>query len=170
MKKLTLAAAIALAATSTTVNAVTVLEKDGFKMKIDGDIQIQLRDKGGANDNTGVDFDDSEIKTKLSYDLGHGLTGFAESHFDQKKESSEETFVGLKSDNVKVILGNTNYATDEFGVEKATEMDDEDAFPEDEGDILRVDFSAGPASISVSRDFEDTVGANDSTDIYAAIT
>jgi predicted porin len=41
MKKLPLALAVSLIAASSSLSAATIYEKDGFKFKMDGDIQIQ---------------------------------------------------------------------------------------------------------------------------------
>ncbi len=176
MKKLTLAAAIAFATASGAANAVTVVEKDGFKFKIDGDIQIQLRKDVGANQDTGIDFDDSEIKNKVTYDLGNGLTAFAEAHFDTKKAATEETFVGLEAENFNVTLGNTNYATDDFATEGSIEgAGSVNAFDNEfgngvDGDIIRLDFSAGALTGAISHDVDETSTTDPtSTDIFLSV-
>jgi predicted porin len=175
MKNLLLPAAISLALASGTVNAVTIYEKEGFQFKIDGDIQVQLRQNTGVNQDTGIDFDDSEIKNKVIYDLGDGMTAFAESHFDTKKSSSEETFVGLGSEAFTVTLGNTNYATDDFATERGIEEPGSvNAFDNGmgngvDGDIIRFDFNVGAVSIAISHDPDETATTTPtSTDIFAS--
>lgn len=182
MKKLSLAIAVALAATSASVNAATVYKKDGFTFKIDGDIQIQLRRRVGNNEDFHVDIDDSEIKNKLSYDLGNGLTGFAEAHFDNGKDlngavESEETFVGLKTKKVKVKIGRMDYVTDDFATERGIEEPGsaESAFDNygvSGTDVILFEGKAGPVKFAASHDFGRSDGAPSrntdlqSTDVY----
>ncbi len=175
MKKLLISTAIGLAAISSSANAVTIYEKDGFTYKIDGDIQVQLRQNAGVDQDTGIDFDDSEIKNKVTYDLGDGMTAFAESHFDTKKSATEETFVGIDTGSFTVTLGNTNYATDDFATERGIEEPGSvNAFDNGlgngvDGDIIRLDFAAGVLNVAISHDLNETSTTEPtSTDIFAS--
>lgn len=186
MNKLSLALAVALAATSATVNAGTVYKKDGLTIKMDGDIQIQLRRRvsSGLKEDFHVDFDDSEIKNKISYDLGNGLTGFAEAHFDTDKSgtsnvTSEETFVGLKTEKFKVQLGRMDYVTDDFATERAIEGATKESVFYANGavngsDVILFEANAGAFSIAASHDFGQSTGSAtrntdlQSTDLYVS--
>ena len=61
MKKLLLAVAVSTVAAGS-VNAATVYEKDGFTYKLNGDLQVQLRQKIGDEERAHVDYDDLELK------------------------------------------------------------------------------------------------------------
>lgn len=187
MKKLSLALAIALAATSGITNAATVYKKNGLTYKVDGDIQIQLRQRidtsSTREERVQVDIDDSELKNKIIYDLGNGLEAFAEAHFDNGKDvdgavESEETFVGFQTDSVKVQIGRMDYVTDEFATERAIEEPGpESAFDAadlvDGTDVLLVEFEAGALNFAISHDFgaggatvRNRNSSVESTDIY----
>lgn len=61
MKKLTLAVAISVAAGS--ASAATIYEGKGFTYKLNGDLQVQLRQDVGNDQNPEIEFDDLELKT-----------------------------------------------------------------------------------------------------------
>lgn len=177
MKKLPLAIAVGLIAASSSLNAATIYEKDGFKFKVDGDIQIQLRKRTGSGEETHVDIDDSELKNKFSYDLGNDLTGFAEAHFDAGKDlngnvESEETFVGIKSKKFKFQIGRMDYVTNDFATERGIEEPtNETAFEAgnvDGTDVVLIEADTGIITFALSHDLGDSSRntALSSTDIY----
>ncbi len=185
MKKLSLALAIALAATSGVTNAATIYKQKGLTYKIDGDIQVQLRQRIDTSSTTEervqVDFDDTEFKNKISYDLGNGYKAFAEAHFDAGKDSggaveSEETFVGFAGKNFKVQLGRMDYATNKFeteqGIEEPGPESAFDAASVDGTDVLLAEFEAGAITLIMSHDFgaggtvRNRNSSVESTDIY----
>ena len=166
MKKLSLALAVALAATSGVANAATIYKQNGLTFKIDGDIQGQLRQRIDTSNTTEervqVDFDDSEFKNKISYDLGNGYKAFAEAHFDAGKDKSgtvksEETFVGFAGENFNVRLGRMDYATHKFATEQAIEEPTPDtvfdAASRRGTDVLLAKFEAGAVAVIISHDF-----------------
>lgn len=181
MKKLPLALAMGLIAASTSVNAAKIYEDKGLTFKIDGDIQLQLRQRVGDDEELHVDYDDSEIKFKLGYDIGGGYTAFGETHYDTGKDrdgavEAEETFVGIKNEVFKFQYGRMDYATADFATEKGIEEPlSASAFEDgtvDGDDVLRLDVEAGPATIALSHDLG---GRNDvdedefsSSDLYVA--
>ncbi len=179
MKKLPLALAIGVIAASSSLNAATVYDNKGLKFKIDGDIQIQLRQRVGDDEELHVDYDDSELKFKLGYDIGNNYTAFAESHFDTGKDrdgavEAEETFVGIKNDAFKVQIGRMDYVTDEFATEKGIEEPlAESAFEAGEvdgDDVILIEAKAGPVNIALSHDLggrnETDADEFSSTDLY----
>lgn len=179
MKKLPLVLAASLIAASSSLSAATIYEKDGFKFKMDGDIQIQLRKRTGSGEETHVDIDDSELKNKISYDLGNDLTAFAEAHFDMGKDvsgavESEETFVGIKSKKFKFQIGRMDYVTDDFATERGIEEPtNESAFEAGDTsgtDVILMEAKAGPVTFALSHDLGDSTRntALSSTDIYVS--
>ena len=182
MKKLSLSLAISLASMSSAVNAVTILEtKKGFKYDLKGDIQVQLRQRAGIDEDVHVDFDDSELKNRFSYDIGNGYTAFAETHIDTGKDvggdvEAEETFVGFDGENFTVQLGRMDYATDEFATEIGIEhLGPESAFDAADAvggsDVLLAAFEAGNVEVVISHDFGESSRNTEasSTDIFVAI-
>lgn len=179
MNKLPLVLAVSLIAASSSLSAATIYEKDGFKFKMDGDIQIQLRKRTGSGEETHVDIDDSELKNKISYDLGNDLTAFAEAHFDTGKDvdgavESEETFVGIKSKNFKIQIGRMDYVTDDFATERGIEEPtNESAFEAGDTsgtDVILMEAKAGPMTFALSHDLGDSSRNTElsSTDIYVS--
>lgn len=171
MKKLNLAMAISLLAAASSTHAVTIYEGKGLKYTVKGDVQIQLIQDSGDDEDLDVEYDDAELKNNITYDVGNGTKAFAQVDYDFKKESTEETYVGLDFGAVKFWVGETDYVTDDFGVEENIDVVDVDgdAFPEDASeDLIGVEFSAGPATIALSHDL--SVGTvedeDDDTIIY----
>src|SRR5690554_1784505 len=133
MKKLLLAVAVSTVAAGS-VNAATVYEKDGFTYKLNGDFQVQFRQATGVDERAEVEFDDLELKNYVSYDLGNDLTAFGRLDFgfkdaaekDENGSNLEEAFVGLKYGVASFSFGKQNFASDEFGIEEAIEVEDID--------------------------------------------
>ena len=157
MRKLLLAVAVSVAAGS--AQAVTVYENGGFTYKMNGDFQVQLRKDVGNDDNNSeyVDYDDLEIKNYISYQLSENLTGFGRLDFDFKDHANgkevnkpiEEAYVGLTYGVTSLSLGKQNFASDEFGIEEAYELETvpEDRFDDiatDGDDTVRMDIESLP--------------------------
>jgi predicted porin len=132
------------------VQAATILKKDNLTFKIGGDWQIQLRQDIGVEQDLDVEYDDLEIKTSLSYDLGNGLAAFggldfgfknaADKSNDDEPPHLEEAYVGFKMNDVRFLVGKTDSAGDEFGIAGTIETvvadDAFDAFGATGGDDL----------------------------------
>jgi predicted porin len=132
MKKLVIGMVIgAFLAAASSAQAVTVVEKDNFKYEIKGDLQIQLRQDPGDEQDMDLEYDDLEIKNKISYTLNDSMTAFGGLDFGFKNAADksdsdegphlEEAYVGMKIDNFKIFFGKTNSAGDEFGVAASKE-------------------------------------------------
>lgn len=176
MKKIALAAAIAVVAGS--ASAATVYEGKGLKYSVKGDWQVQLRQDVGDDQKLNVDFDDLEIKNAISYDLGDNLKaigkldfGFKDAANDKSDADSgklEEAAVGFDFGSSNVLVGKTNSASDEFGVEMQIETKDvgEDAFDsagETSGDDL-VRFEGEFDAVTVVAAYEIEAESEDSAD------
>lgn len=173
MKKLLLAAAVSVAAGS--ANAATVYENGGFSYKVNGDFQIQFRQATTHEDDNRaeIEYDDLELKNFVSYDLGNDLTAFGRLDFgfkdaaedDENGSNLEEAFVGLKYGVASLAFGKQNFATDEFGIEEAIEVEtiDEDRFDgtaTDGDDTIRVDVELDKVYFAASHEMD----ANDDND------
>ena len=169
MKKLLLAVAVSVAAGS--ASAATIYEGKGLTYKINGDLQIQLRQKVGEDKNPDLEFDDLEIKNYVSYDLGDDMKAFGRVDFGFKDAANnsekaegkedvalEEAYVGLAFGNTSVSFGKQNFASDEFGIEEAIELvSDEDRFDAIEtsgDDTIRLDIELENAYIAASYEME----------------
>lgn len=164
MKKLLLAVAVSVAAGS--ASAATIYEGNGFTYKLNGDLQIQLRQKAGKDKHADMEFDDLEIKNYVSYDLGNDMKAFGRVDFgfkdaaEDKQEGSdlEEAYIGLAFGNTSVSFGKQNFASDEFGIEEAYELiSDEDRFDAmgtDGDDTIRLDVELENAHIAASYEME----------------
>ncbi|SET56971.1 Outer membrane protein (porin) [Marinobacter segnicrescens] len=167
MKKLLLAAAVSVAAGS--ANAATVYENGGLSYKVNGDFQIQFRQATGHEDDNRaeIEYDDLELKNFISYDLGNDLAAFGRLDFgfkdaaedDENGSNLEEAFVGLKYGVASVSFGKQNFATDEFGIEEAIEVEtiDEDRFDDtgtDGDDTIRVDVELDKVYFAASHEMD----------------
>jgi predicted porin len=151
MKKLVIGLVLAaFLAVAGPVNAATVFEKDNFTYKIKGDWQIQFRKEIGEDEDFDVEFDDLEIKNYAAYKINDTLTAFGELDFGFKDAADksdsdegphlEEAYLGVKVNDFKLMVGKTDSAGDEFGVEQSIEAviaeDCFDEFGAVEGDDL----------------------------------
>ena len=142
MKKTLLVIAISFVSAST--HAATLYDSDGLTYKINGDIQGQLRQKAGNDQDMDLEFDDLEIKNYVSYELDRSMTAFGRIDFgfkdmandvsDNEKDDGqaelEEAYFGMAFDSMTVSFGKRATAADEFGVIKTIENDvaDDDRF------------------------------------------
>lgn len=167
MKKLLLAAAVAVASGS--ANAATIYENGGFEYKVNGDLQVQLRQKSGDDKNPDIEFDDLELKNYVSYQLNDDMTAFGRVDFgfkdaanddgDDDGASLEEAYVGLAFGGTSISFGKQNTAGDEFGIEEAIETHtDEDRFDAvgatDGDDVIRIDSDLGNVYLVASYELE----------------
>jgi len=165
MKKLLLAVAVSTVAAGS-ASAATVYEKDGFTYKVNGDLQVQLRDNWDPEKDAEIEFDDLELKNYVSYDLGNDMKAFGRVDFgfkdaaDDKQSGSdlEEAYVGLQYGVASFSFGKQNFASDEFGVEEIYEdMVGEDQFDNvatDGDDTLRVDIELDNVYLVASYEME----------------
>ncbi len=176
-------ALIATALVAGSASAATVYEKDGFKYQIKGDLQVQLRQKIGEDRDLNVDYDDLEIKNRVSYDLGNDLNAFAELDFGFKEAAEgdddsinfEEAYVGMAYQDYSILVGNTDNAADEFGVfsgyESSIREDAFDAVGATSGnDLIRADLKfADMITVVLSHELEaenEDNGEATSTEIF----
>jgi predicted porin len=151
MKKIVLGIVIAaVVAAAGSVNAATVFQKDNLTYTIKGDWQIQFRQDPGTEQDLDVEYDDLELKNNVAYKLNDRVTAFGQVDFGFKNAADksdqdkgphlEEAYVGFKFSDIKLFVGKTDSAADEFGVHGAKEtIVASDAFGEygeDGGDDL----------------------------------
>lgn len=188
MKKIVLVAALVSITAVTSVNAATIYEGNGLKYELKGDWQVQLRQKVGQDKDVDLEFDDLELKNRVTYTLDEGLAAFGQLDYSFDKEANnassdaadggklEEAYLGLDFGDVAVRFGKQNYSTDEFSVEKAYETvvtDDIFDLNDDAGDdVIRVDAELGNVFVSVSTDLEaegnSNSDGNESADLFVS--
>lgn len=146
--------AVITATTASTAGAVTLIENEGFTYKLGGDIEVHLQKDNGEDKNLYVNFDSLKISNEIYYQLSDNLTAFSELNFDfddaanadedQNSAELKDAFIGFEYNNISLIVGKQDYASDEFGVAEDYEMDSDDvAFDETDGDdviLLNVDL------------------------------
>lgn len=142
MKKIVFGIVIAaMVAAAGSVHAATVLQKDNFTYKISGDWQIQFRQDPGTDQDLDVEYDDLELKNHVDYKLNDNVTAFGQLDFgfknaaDKSNEDKgphlEEAYVGVKFMDIKLFVGKTDSAGDEFGIQGTKEtIVADDAFDE----------------------------------------
>lgn len=151
-KHVTCAVALGALTAGTASAAVTVFEKENFTYELGADVQIQLLQDSGIDEDLDVNYDDGELKNRFTYDLGESLSAFAELDLEIAKDSDvgrEEAYIGLKKNDMSFWVGDSDYVTDDFGVEKNIDVADVD------GDVFALDSS------------EDLLAFNYSTDLYS---
>ena len=165
MKKTLVAVAVMLASAS--ANATTVYDNEGLTYTVNGDIQAQIRQKAGINKESDLEFDDLEIKNHVSYELNESTSAFGRIDFgfkdmankDDGEAELEEAYLGMAFNDIAVSFGKMDTASDEFGVEKAIEVDasDEDRFDAiatDGDDVIRVDAEMENVTMVASYEME----------------
>lgn len=132
MKKIVIGMIIAVfLAVGGSAQALTVFKKDNFTYDIKGDWQIQIRKDAGKNQDTDVEYDDLEIKNYVSYNINDTLAAFGALDFGFKNAADdsnggadphlEEAYLGFQIHDVKLFMGKTDSAGDEFGVAASLE-------------------------------------------------
>ncbi|RVU84099.1 porin [Leucothrix sargassi] len=163
MKKLILATAIATITASGAASAANIYEKDDLTVRLNGDFQVQLLDPVGEGNDTDLDYDDLELSIGADYKLNDRITAFGNLTLDYKNQVNDEgddnvvdqAYIGLKVGGVRGSIGRQYWASDDFGVEKAIELDGGTAFNTTGGDdTLRFDADMGRYSASLSYDFD----------------
>ncbi|MBA4502598.1 porin [Marinobacterium marinum] len=165
MKKLLLAVAVSVAAGS--ASAATIYEGKGLTYTLNGDLQIQFRKEVGKDEHTDIEFDDLELKNHVSYDLGNDMTAFGRIDFGFKNAADgkyddgsnlEEAYLGMSFGNTSISFGKQNFASDEFGIEEAYEMESKndrfDAMGTSGDDTIRLDVELANAYIVASYEMD----------------
>ncbi|MDY7116475.1 porin [Halomonas sp. SSL-5] len=166
MKKLLLAAAVAVASGS--AHAATIYQEGGFEYKLNGDFQVQLRQKSGDDKDPDIEFDDLELKNYVSYQLNDDMTAFGRVDFGFKDAANdeddadsgdlEEAYLGMAFGGTSISVGKQNFAGDEFGIEEAIELhskeDRFDAVSTDGDDVIRIDSELGNVYLAASYELE----------------
>lgn len=183
MKKLILSTLVAGVTAAGTAGAATVYEGNGLTYKVNGDWQIQLRQDVGDDQDLNVDFDDLEVKNRIEYDLGNGLTAFGQLDFGFKNDANgtgdgshlEEAYVGLDFGAATVAIGQMDLAGDNFGIEAQYENTlSEDRFEavRDNGDdVIRVTTELAGVSVIATAELEaesEASGDGEAFDLFAA--
>ena len=146
--------------------AATIYQAKGLTYTLKGDWQIQLRKDHGDDQKFDIEFDDLELKNRVTYDLGDGLAAFGQLDFgfkdaaEDKQSGSdlEEAYIGFAWDSLSVAIGKMNFASDEFGIEQAYELKlDEDSF-DTQGtngdDVIRADLNLDNLTLIASAELE----------------
>ncbi|MGY8871187.1 MAG: porin [Pseudomonadales bacterium] len=172
MKKIILVAAIASVTAFSSAQAATVYEGKGLKYELKGDFQVQLRQKVGKDKDLDIEFDDLELKNRVTYTLNDNMAAFGQLDFSFDRAANnggdgaklEEAYLGLDFGAVAVRVGKQNYSSDEFSVEKAYEtVVEDDIFDlnDDAGDdVIRVDAEFENFFVSASVDLEAAGNSN----------
>ena len=159
MKKRVLSIAIASMMVASTANAAKIYEKGDVSWDLKADVQVQIRQKSGQNEDSFVDYDDAELKNRFTYKLGGNTKAFAQVDYDFEKEKSEETYVGMDFGGYGFLLGKTDLPSDDFGHEKAWEGSSfEDAFnevAEDSDNQIQLHAEFAGLELKVATDVED---------------
>ncbi|WP_303291188.1 porin [Marinobacter sp. SS5-14b] len=109
--------------------------------------------------------------------IGNDMTAFGRLDFgfkdaaekDENGSNLEEAFVGLKYGVASFSFGKQNFASDEFGIEEAIEVEtiDEDRFDDtgtDGDDTIRIDIELDNVYIAASHEMKTTDGASSGID------
>ncbi len=191
MKRLSivmLVIAVALAMAVGTTQAKTIYEADNFKLNLGGDWEIQLKQDAGTDEDLDVEYDDLEIQTGVEYTINDTLTAFGEADFGMKKAADdsdrdtphiEDAYVGLRFQNVELVVGKTSSASDEFGVsgdfEAPVPAHAADEWGATSGDdLIKVSVNIADmvtlvASHEFSADSEDSNADGEFTDFFASV-
>ena len=105
-------------------SAATIYEKDGFTYKLNGDLQVQLRQDVGADKNAYVDFDDLELDINQAIPIGliiNELISNSVKHGfkDGKKAGTIRVLLSLKGQQVELkVQDNGEGLPRDFDLEK----------------------------------------------------
>lgn len=171
---------------STNAYSLVIAAEESFSVYLNGDYEIQLRERTGDTERLGIEYDDLEIHIGAEYEIGESVSVFANLEIDYKSEAdnpdSKNTLdeawlgVGLDQDN-KLIVGKALYATDFFYVGDAVEMDSTHAFYDNStsgDDVIRLDFKNPNIEARLSLDLaegrESEVKDESSVDLFSAFS
>lgn len=164
MKKLILTTVIAGLTASTAASAATIYEKDDLTLELGGDYQIQAYQPIGADQDLDLDYDDLELKFGANYTISNKISAFGQLDLDWKNQGDgsdddivDEAYIGLKTGSFTTSLGRQYWGSDNFGVDKAIEMDGGNAFPTTGGsDTIKFGFDVGRLNATLSHDLEES--------------
>ncbi|MFP4036175.1 MAG: hypothetical protein ACLFUE_01505, partial [Desulfobacteraceae bacterium] len=122
-----IAAVAIFAALSFNVHAITIYDKEGTKLDLKGDYQIQYRLEIGEDEDPYIDYDDLTLSFKASHELMQDWTAFGELKMDWKDQvhgdtddsAVDEAYAGLKYDgldfaSVAASIGRQAWGSDDF--------------------------------------------------------
>ncbi|PWQ92808.1 porin [Leucothrix pacifica] len=170
-----LATAIAGLTASSVATAANVYEKDDLTLSVEGDYQVQIYQAIGDDADHDVDYDDLELKFGAKYNLGNGMTAFGQLDLDWNGQGDglsedgdeiiDEAYVGLSKGAFTTSLGRQYWGSDNFGVEKAYEMNGGTAFGTTGGnDTLKLGYEGARFGATLSHEFQDS-GDEEATDL-----
>lgn len=175
MKKTALSVFVSAAFAASVASAATVYDEDGLKVDLKGDLELQYSKPSTEDSKSRLAWDDVAVKLSAAYELDNGYTALAYLSQDYKGatdggDSDSEfdgAYVGLSKDALTIKAGETDYATDEFGITKDYELAAGDLFgPDSSGDVVRVEYAADAFSLYASVDIaEETVDETTGDDI-----
>jgi predicted porin len=161
--KRVLAAGILTAMVALNAGAAPVYEKDGTKVELKGDLQIQLYQKVGKDQDLKMDYDDLTVAFGAKHELESGLKAFGLLKMDWKKQADgtaaaavDEGFVGLGFGMMSLEWGRLDWGSDSFHIDQAIEIADGlSSFPEVGGhESAKVTVDFGAAKLILSGDLE----------------
>ena len=159
---------------ATTGSAVTLYDNDyDLELSLKGDLQVQLFQEPGTNQDLEVDYDDLELKFGAKYSLGSGMSAFGELDIDWKNQGDgsdndvvDDAYVGIDFGAVSVTIGRMAWGSDAMFSEQAIEMDGGTAFAETSGqDTVQLAFSEKNFDAILSTDLEEE-GDESAVDFY----
>lgn len=145
------------------VQAATVYDKDGTKVDVKGDAQIQIRQKIGQDQDPYFDYDDLTVGWYAKHKTEDGVTAFSHLKMDWKKQADgssagavDEASVGVAYGPVKIHIGRIDWGSDSFYVDDAVEIGlDVIAAPEVAGyETIQAVIDLGMAELVLSGDLE----------------
>jgi len=186
MKK-TLMLSLLTTAIMQSVNAAEIYNDKGLSFEVNGDLQVQLRKDHEDDADLNVEFDDLEIETRVGYQLNESVDAFGQLSVDYKDAAEgkdeygaelSDAFIGFtfrgEDNSVTATIGMQDYASDDFGVEQAYEMDSDSSGFDAQGtsgdDVIRVDIEQGWLTIALSTELAakgDSSEGGESYDVFA---
>lgn len=172
MKKTLAATFVGTTLMAANSSAATLYEQDGLKLQLKGDLQIQLYQAPGDDEDLGVDYDDLELKFGASYALENNMSVFGELDIDWKNQADgsddnvvDDAYVGIDFGVASVAIGRMVWGSDDMFAEKAIEMDGGIAFPETGGnDSIQLRMALGQVDAVLTTDLEED-GDESATDL-----
>jgi predicted porin len=161
MKKLVMTGL--LAAMACGVQAATLYEKNGTKVDMKGDMQIQIRQKVGVDQDPYFDYDDLTVGFYAEHKNDAEVTAFSHLKMDWKKQADgsakaavDEASVGVAYGPVKVHIGRIDWGSDSFYACESIEIGaDVIAAPEVAGyETIQAILDMGLADLVLSTDME----------------
>lgn len=163
MKNLILATAIASLTATSAVTAAPLYENDNLSVNLNGDLQVQLYQEIGADKDLDVNYDDLQLNLGTEYKLNNNMTAFGQLNLDWNAQGDsdagtnvvDQAYVGLKTGAISTSIGNQYWGSDDFGIEKAIEMNGGTAFDNTGGsDTIKVAYDSKRFGAVLSHDLE----------------